>query len=91
MSAMSWPSITILPSAESIIRNNADIKEDFPAPVLPMTPTYKQWFLKFKCIFSFAYSIRQNNTNIKGVFLTPIFFPITSTLNQWIENIIYVF
>ena len=35
------PSILICPSEASIIRNNANVMDDFPAPVLPTMPTWK--------------------------------------------------
>jgi hypothetical protein len=36
---ISIPSITIFPAAASSIRKSAKVKDDFPAPVLPTTPT----------------------------------------------------
>ena len=36
---MSIPSIIMLPCVASIIRNRESASEDFPAPVLPTTPT----------------------------------------------------
>ena len=39
ISEMSMPSIFIVPSAASIIRNRAKVKEDLPAPVRPTIPT----------------------------------------------------
>mmetsp|Transcript_33416 Transcript_33416/g.80893 ORF Transcript_33416/g.80893 Transcript_33416/m.80893 type:complete len:248 (+) Transcript_33416:214-957(+) len=36
---VSWPSISMHPSASSTIRSNPTIKVDFPAPVRPTTPT----------------------------------------------------
>ena len=38
---ISTPSICILPFAASIILNNARVKDDFPAPVLPTIPICK--------------------------------------------------
>ena len=38
MSEIRTPSITILPPAASISLNNAKVKDDFPAPVLPTIP-----------------------------------------------------
>ena len=38
--AISIPSIKIAPRADSIIRNNANVNDDLPAPVLPTIPTY---------------------------------------------------
>ena len=40
-SAMWTPSMVIRPSAPSMIRNNARVNDDFPAPVRPTTPIYK--------------------------------------------------
>lgn len=37
--AMSMPSIQMLPPAASMIRNKESAIDDFPAPVLPTTPT----------------------------------------------------
>ena len=39
--ATSTPSIMILPSTDSMIRNNDKAREDLPAPVRPTTPTYR--------------------------------------------------
>ena len=36
----SMPSIKIDPSADSRIRNNANVSEDFPAPVRPTIPIF---------------------------------------------------
>jgi len=48
--AISSPSMMILPMAFSIMRNNAMVSEDFPAPVLPTIPIFKSkeksFFLK---------------------------------------------
>ena len=38
MSAMTRPSITMLPTAASIIRKSANDRDDLPAPVLPTIP-----------------------------------------------------
>ena len=38
---ISTPSIIIVPSSNSVSRSNAVIKELFPAPVLPTTPTFE--------------------------------------------------
>ena len=40
MSDTLTPSMTIRPSAASMIRKSASVKDDFPAPVRPTTPTY---------------------------------------------------
>lgn len=37
---MSTPSIKMVPSAASTIRNKLRVNEDFPAPVRPTMPTY---------------------------------------------------
>jgi len=42
MLAISVPSTIIDPDAASIIRNNANVNDDLPAPVLPTIPTYSQ-------------------------------------------------
>lgn len=39
-SAMWTPSMVIRPSAPSMIRNNASVNDDLPAPVRPTTPIY---------------------------------------------------
>lgn len=38
--AISIPSIDIDPFTASMMRNNDNVKEDFPAPVLPTMPTF---------------------------------------------------
>ena len=40
MSDTLTPSMTIRPSAASMIRKSASVKDDFPAPVRPTTPIY---------------------------------------------------
>ena len=56
--AISTPSMRIEPSAASIIRNRAKVKDDFPAPVLPTIPTFfppatsKDTLLRTKSKFS---------------------------------------
>ena len=37
--AISIPSIRMAPPTDSMIRNRASVREDFPAPVLPTIPT----------------------------------------------------
>lgn len=44
MSAMLTPSINIFPFAASKILKIPKAREDFPAPVLPTIPTWKQRF-----------------------------------------------
>ena len=39
---MFTPSMMIAPSIASMIRNKESDSEDFPAPVRPTMPTYKQ-------------------------------------------------
>ena len=38
-SAIFMPSIKMAPSADSMIRKRASVREDFPAPVRPTIPT----------------------------------------------------
>lgn len=45
MFAIFIPSTTIDPKEASIIRNNAKVSDDLPAPVLPTIPTYKQYMI----------------------------------------------
>ena len=39
---MSWPSMRMEPSAASMIRNRAKVREDLPAPVRPTIPTWEE-------------------------------------------------
>ena len=48
---MSTPSMQTRPSAASIIRNKANVTDDFPAPVLPTMPTFScGWIEAFNCL-----------------------------------------
>ena len=56
MSAMTRPSITMLPTAASIMRKSANDRDDLPAPVLPTIPIYNH--ITKKSLFEFLISCK---------------------------------
>ena len=64
---MVFPSITMEPAADSMIRNRASVIDDFPAPVRPTMPTFKSRRGKFRV--SYEEQARQIFAAILGALL----------------------